>query len=128
MTAPKVGDADPAQRIHIAIELLWSSFDSSLFRAELVLWVAACHDADLRPLVIDHDRRLASEIGQLCRDTFGADLASHPRFSETVELLTPHDARRLVADLHPRRRPKLVPELHRQTCLALEATTDDGAA
>src|SRR5215218_4570819 len=47
------GAADPAQRIRSAIELLWSSFDSSLFRAELELWVAARHDAELRPLVIE---------------------------------------------------------------------------
>ena len=124
----RVGDADPAQRIQVAIELLWSSFDSSLFRAELELWVAARHDAELRPLVIDHDRRLASEISLLCRDMFGPELSSHPRFAETVGLLT-HAMRgaALVADLHPKRRPKLVPVLHRLTCLALDVDTEPDA-
>ena len=120
-----VSDADPAQRIYLAIELLWSSFDSSLFRAELELWVAARHDAELRPLVVTHDRRLASEISLLCDDMFGPDLASHPRFAETIALLT-HAMRgaALVADLHPKHRPQLVPDLHRLTCLALDVTTE----
>src|SRR5262245_30548426 len=64
------GEAAPAQRIEVAVDLLWSSFDSSLFRAELELWVAARHDAELRPLVVEHDRRLAREISLLCRVLF----------------------------------------------------------
>lgn len=112
---------DPSRQIRTAIELLWSSFDSSLFRAELELWVAARHDAELCALVIQHDRRLGTEIAALCHDLFGARLAGHPRFDETIDLLT-HGMRgaALVVDLHPRRRPHLVPEWHRQTCLALD--------
>jgi hypothetical protein len=30
----------------------------------------------------------------------------------------------LVADLHPKRRPRLIPELHHQTCLALDVATE----
>jgi AcrR family transcriptional regulator len=110
----------PARRIRMAIELLWSSFDSALFRAELELWVAARHDAELRRLVVEHDRRLGTEIAGLCRDMFGSQLAAHPRFTEAIDLLT-HGMRgaALVVDLHPKRRPHLVPEWHRQTCLAL---------
>lgn len=94
-----------------------------------LIGAAARYDAELRPLVINHDRRLASEIDQLCRDMFGADLASHPRFSETVGPLA-HTMRgaALVADLRRSRRPRLVPERHRPTCLALVAAMDDGAA
>ncbi len=119
------GAADPAQRIRLAIELLWSSFDSSLFRAELELWVAARHDAELRPLVIEHDRRLGTEISELCRDMFGPDLASHPHFADAVRLLTQcMRGAALVVDLHPTSRPQLVPEWHRQTCLALGVSAD----
>src|SRR3954453_10429544 len=35
-----IADARPARRVELAIELLWGSFDSALFRAELELWVA----------------------------------------------------------------------------------------
>src|SRR5262245_1586133 len=114
--ASAIVDTDPARRIRLAIELLWSSFDSSLFRAELELWVAARHDAELRPLVVAHDRRLATEIAQLCRDMFGPDLAAHPHFADAVRLLTQcMRGAALVVDLHPKRRPQLVPEWHRQT-------------
>jgi AcrR family transcriptional regulator len=121
--AADIVESDPATRMEAAIELLWSSFDSALFRAELELWVAARHDAELRPLVVQHDRRLATEIAQLCRDMFGRELAEHPRYGETIELLT-HGMRgaALVVDLHPKRRPQLVPEWHRQTCLALDVS------
>src|SRR6185295_1134297 len=61
-----IADARPAERIGLAIELLWSSFDSALFRAELELWTAARHDPELRPLVVDHDRVLGAEIQRLC--------------------------------------------------------------
>src|SRR5262245_51679035 len=119
--AARVTNPNPSRRIRVAIELLWSSFDSSLFRAELELWVAARHDAELRPLVVQHDRRLGTEIAGLCRDMFGPHLAAHPRFAEAIDLLT-HGMRgaALVVDLHPKRRPQLVPEWHRQTCLTLD--------
>ncbi len=99
-----VANAQPARRVRLAIELLWSSFDSSLFRAELELWIAARHDRELRPLVVAHDRKLGGEIMQLCRDMFGPELARHPRFVETIDLLT-HGMRGagLVAELHPKR-------------------------
>jgi AcrR family transcriptional regulator len=116
-----IADAHPADRVGLAIELLWSSFDSALFRAELELWTAARYDPELRPLVIDHDRALGLEIAQLCRDMFGPDLAAHPRFAETIDLLT-HGMRgaALVAELHPTHGPQLVREWRHQTCLALD--------
>src|SRR6185503_3189395 len=103
----------------------WSSFDSALFRAELELWIAARRDTELRPLVIEHDRNLAAEITRLCQDMFGPDLAAHPRFAETIDLLT-HGMRgaALVAELHPKRSPQLVREWQHQTCLALDVATD----
>ena len=118
-------NADPARRVHVAIALLWSSFDSSLFRAELELWVAARHDAELRPLVVAHDRRLGAEIVELCHDMFGPELSSHPRFTEAIGLLT-HGMRgaALVVDLHPNHRRHLVAEWHRQICLTLDVPID----
>jgi AcrR family transcriptional regulator len=116
---------DPSRRIMVAIELLWATFDSSLFRAELELWIAARRDADLRPLVIEHDRQLAADIQTLCRDLFGSDLASHPRFEETVDLLVQGmRGAGLVAELHPKRGHLLVREWHRQTCHALDVCTE----
>lgn len=113
--------ADPAERVGLAIELLWSSFDSALYRAELELWTAARHDPELRALVIDHDRQLGTEIAGLCRDLFGPDLAAHPRFTDTIELLK-HGMRgaALIAELHPRHGAQLVRQWRQQTCLALD--------
>jgi AcrR family transcriptional regulator len=127
--AARVTNPNPTRRIAVAIQLLWSSFDSSLYRAELELWVAARHDAELRPLVVEHDRRLGAEITALCRDMFGPQLAAHPRFPQAIELLT-HAMRgaALVVDLHPKRRPHLVPEWHRQTCLALDVAVGGSSA
>jgi AcrR family transcriptional regulator len=124
--AAGIADAVPAERIGLAIELLWSSFDSSLFRAELELWTAARYDPELRPLVIDHDRTLGAEIARLCRDMFGPDLAAHPRFAETIDVLT-HGMRgaALIAELHPIHGPQLVREWRNHTCLALDVATDD---
>ena len=123
--AAGIEDAHPAQRVKVAIELLWSSFDSSLFRAELELWTAARYDPELRPLVIDHDRELGTEIARLCRDLFGPDLAAHPRFTETIDVLK-HGMRgaALVAELHPTHGPKLVREWRHQTCLALDISME----
>ncbi len=117
--------ADAAQRIRVAIELLWASFDSALFRAELELWVAARHDAELRPLVVDHDRQLAAEILRLCRDMFGSELAAHPKFTETIHLLV-YGMRGagLVADLHPAAGSRLVGEWQHQICDALDVPMD----
>ncbi len=118
-------NAGPVQRVQVAIELLWSSFDSSLFRAELELWIAARHDPNLRPLVIDHDRQLAAEIRRLCGDMFGPDLAAHHRFQETIDLLVQGmRGAGLVAELHPKRAPQLVQAWQRQTCHALDLSTD----
>ena len=74
--------------------------------------------------MIEHDRQLAGEIARLCRDMFGPDVAAHPRFAETVDLLT-HGMRGagLVAELHPTRGPTLVQEWWHQTCLALDIAT-----
>jgi hypothetical protein len=72
--------------------------------------------------------QLAAEIAQLCRDMFGPDLASHSQFAATVGLLTQcMRGAALVADLHPKRRPQVVPEWHRQTCLALGVAIHTGA-
>ncbi len=119
--ASAFNDAGPARRIEVAIELLWQSFDSSLFRAELELWIAARRDGDLRPLVVDHDRQLGAEIQRLCRDMFGPDLAAHPRFDETIDLLVQGmRGAGLVAELHPKQGPQLVREWQRQTCQVLD--------
>jgi AcrR family transcriptional regulator len=125
--AAAIKGADPAQRVMVAIELLWASLDSSLFGAELELWIAARRDPDLRPLVVDHDRQLAAEIQRLCRDMFGPDLAAHPRFDETIDLLVQGmRGAGLVAELHPRRGRQLVREWQRQTCHALDVRMDQG--
>jgi AcrR family transcriptional regulator len=119
--AAEFRNAGPARRVEVAIELLWSTFDSSLFRAELELWIAARRDADLRPLVVDHDRQLGAEIHGLCRDMFGPDLAAHPRFKETIDLLVQGmRGAGLVAELHPKQGPQLVREWQAQTCHALD--------
>jgi AcrR family transcriptional regulator len=123
--AAGVAAADPSRRIMVAIELLWATFDSLLFRAELELWIAARRDADLRPLVIEHDRQLGADILTLCRDMFGPDLASHPRFEETVDLLVQGmRGAGIVAELHPKRGQLFVREWHRQTCHALDVIVE----
>ncbi len=123
--APAIAQADAAERIQLAIDLLWSSFDSSLFRSELELWIAARHDPELRELIVGHDRDLGAEIARLCQDLFGAELASHPRFLETVEILK--QAMRgaaLIADLHPAHGPQLVHQWRRLACLELDVAID----
>jgi AcrR family transcriptional regulator len=118
-------DADPARRVAVAIELLWSTFDSSLFRAELELWTAARRDADLRPLVVEHDRQLGAEIQRLCRDMFGPDLVAHSRYEETIDLLVQGmRGAGLLAELHPKRGAQLVREWQRQTCHALDVAME----
>jgi hypothetical protein len=57
---------------------------------------------------------------------FGPDLAGHPRFVETIDVLV-HGMRGagLVAELHPKRGAQFVREWRHLTCLALDVPMAD---
>ncbi|HTM83853.1 MAG TPA: TetR/AcrR family transcriptional regulator, partial [Mycobacterium sp.] len=50
----------PADKLDVAIDLLWSMFSGATFTAVQELWVAARTDSDLAPVVIDADRKFAA--------------------------------------------------------------------
>jgi AcrR family transcriptional regulator len=67
-------------RVKRVLDLLWESHRGPLFQAALELWVAARTDAELRHRLTPVETKLATSIYELCRELFGAEVASDPKF------------------------------------------------
>lgn len=63
----------PADKLDVAIDLLWSMFSGSTFTAVQELWAAARTDPDLAPAVIDTDRQFAAACERVYAELFPAD-------------------------------------------------------
>lgn len=89
-------------RIDIGVEELWASFQTPLFAVSLDLWSSARTDADLRAVLIPHERRLGEEIRKLCREVF-REVASHPRFTSLCDaILQSMRGAAMTQGLHPK--------------------------
>lgn len=62
----------PADKLDVAIDLLWSMFSGSTFTAAHELWVAARTDSDLASAVIDTDREFAAACERVYAQLFPA--------------------------------------------------------
>jgi AcrR family transcriptional regulator len=111
-------------RIEGALQLLWNSFNTPLFRVSLELWLAARVDDELKRILVPHESRLVQIVHELCRDLFGEELAEHPRFRPLMDaLLNSMRGAALTAWLQPQDHPydELLAEwsrLARQTLLS----------
>jgi AcrR family transcriptional regulator len=75
------------ERVRRVIEVLWSTFDGSLFWAAMELWLAARTDTDLRRSLLPQERWLGARIREWCDDLFGPDVAAHPNYEAFIETL-----------------------------------------
>lgn len=70
---------DPADRVPVALDLLWSSHSGPLFHAALELSVAARTDPELRARLAVTEAELTRGLHLFCAGLFGAD-ATDPGF------------------------------------------------
>lgn len=76
-------DAEPgADRLHTAIDVLWSMFQGPTFVSWAELWLAARTDPDLRRTVLDMDRRFVSEGQVIFAEVFPPEAGVDPWFYE----------------------------------------------
>jgi AcrR family transcriptional regulator len=66
------------------VELIFEMFSGKLFRAALVLWVAAANEPELRGQVVPLEARIGREVHRLVVDALGAD-ERRPGVRETVQ-------------------------------------------
>jgi AcrR family transcriptional regulator len=79
-------DAEPdADRLDLAIDLLWSFYRGPTFVAWAELWVAARTDADLRRQVLEMDRQFVDESREIFLELFPLEEGVDPGFYEVGE-------------------------------------------
>lgn len=78
---------EAAESIDHAIEKVWATFDSPLFRATVQLWAAAQNDAELAAALAPREHEFGAVIRRSMRRLFGSEVAGHPRFAEFIAIL-----------------------------------------
>jgi AcrR family transcriptional regulator len=79
--------ADPGSRVRLGVELVWERFHGPLFVAAMELWGAARTDAELRAVLLPHERRLGQQLRALAAEVFGERLARHPSSEAVYQVL-----------------------------------------
>lgn len=77
---------DEADRVSVAVDLLWSSYAGPLFIAVLELTVAARTDDELRPTVLALESDVRRDILGFCRELFGPEVARTRPFRDALDL------------------------------------------
>jgi AcrR family transcriptional regulator len=75
-----------ADRIDLALDLLWESFSGALFTVAMELRIAARTDAELRKELIPTELELHQNITTQFTAIFGEQLASRPGFLDALNL------------------------------------------
>ncbi|MFD5224514.1 TetR/AcrR family transcriptional regulator [Microbacterium sp. NPDC058342] len=70
-----------------AVEILWASFQGTLFRAALQLWAAADHRPELAAALRPRERELGMRIRAVIAERFGPECAAHPLFEDLTRTL-----------------------------------------
>ena len=81
------GEPPDNDRIGYGIRIVWDTFQGPLYAAALELWVAARNDADLRSALVPQERMIGRAIRGFSAELFGSELATHPRFVPTLEIV-----------------------------------------
>jgi AcrR family transcriptional regulator len=66
------------------VELVFEMFSGKLFRAALILWVAAANEPELRSQIVPLEARIGREVHRMVVAALGAD-ESQPGVRETVQ-------------------------------------------
>jgi AcrR family transcriptional regulator len=75
-----------ADRVSLAIELLWSAYAGPLFAAALELIVAARTDDELKPALSILEADIRTGIEKFCRENFGTQSTRRRAFRDGLEL------------------------------------------
>ncbi|MFP5019470.1 TetR/AcrR family transcriptional regulator [Pseudonocardia phyllosphaerae] len=75
------------ERVDLAVELLWDTFQQPYFWASMELWTAARTHDDVRARLLPEERRLGTALAHVVATMFGPVHSSHPDFDECRELL-----------------------------------------
>ncbi|WP_372788597.1 TetR/AcrR family transcriptional regulator [Paraconexibacter sp.] len=83
----ELGDlpSNPAERVRVALEVLWHSHRGPLFEAAMELWVAARTDTELRQALAETESDLIRGIRFYSAALFGSD-PEEPRFARALDL------------------------------------------
>ena len=74
-------------RVHLMVELLWSTFHEPHWWAAVELWTASRTNDDIAASLLPEERRLGGVIRTLMDEMFGPALVAHPRYPEVRDLL-----------------------------------------
>lgn len=76
----------PADRVSVAIDLLWSAYSGPTMMAAIELWVAARSDPDLFAKLHPLERRFGRALFELCHELFGPKIGGSPGFADAINL------------------------------------------
>jgi AcrR family transcriptional regulator len=81
-------DLEPAaDRLDLAVDVLWSTFDQPYFWGAVELWTAARTEPTLRATLRPEERRLGIAVRQAIDAQFGPAFTGHPRYPLVRETL-----------------------------------------
>lgn len=83
-----VWPSDVDARRDAAVEAVWLLYHHAYFWAATELWLAARHNEPLRAALAPAEQELGARIRLSVATMFGPDLAEHPNFPATRELLS----------------------------------------
>ncbi|MFZ2529723.1 MAG: TetR/AcrR family transcriptional regulator [Rhodococcus sp. (in: high G+C Gram-positive bacteria)] len=78
---------EPAERIAVAVDLMWQHFRQPYFWASMELWLAARSHEDLRAELLPLERALGGMIKEQTDRFFGPDLTAHRLYAEIRDLV-----------------------------------------
>lgn len=110
---------NPAERVAAAVEEMWEMYRQGYFWAATELWLAARNNTKLAEALRPRERALGSFIRDMTAGMFGAELSTHPRYSDLREVLNTSMRGVALTYSFDRRDPQADPHLKVWTDLAL---------
>lgn len=119
-------ELDGRRDTEAVVELVFEMFSGKLFRAALILWVAAANEPELRSQIVPLEARIGREVHRMVVTALGAD-ESRPGVREsvqaTLDLARGLGLANLLTDDRERRR-----RISRQWATLLAAALSDSTA
>ncbi|WP_131744964.1 TetR/AcrR family transcriptional regulator [Frankia sp. Cppng1_Ct_nod] len=78
---------DGADRLDLAVELLWETFHEPYFWAAIEIWTAARTNDNLARALLPEERRLGAAIRETIDTIYGPEVRNHPLYPQVRELL-----------------------------------------
>lgn len=81
------GDLTGTERLERAVEIMWETFAEPIFWAAIELWTAARTHPELSASLLPVEREVGAAIRRGAAETYGAQVAAHPRYPAVRDLL-----------------------------------------